>query len=205
MHPGQNQSYLQWLCSGTVRKTPAIHFLGTSNEMQGVDIWGYEEGSPKWKDRKLILDTAVPDIVLAASGSLHQSWRRPAESPWPRAGCSTTSTLPSSTVMEQWGRTTRHTFPRGYNHTVQRFWHSCLRWITAWDTSIQFICRPISWITWTLYNRRRVVWLLGNASLALSSVTIAFDRYDNGVSINTSARDRSGSSRSLIRNLGIRS
>ena len=28
-------------------ETPANHFLGTSNEMQGVDIWGYEESSPK--------------------------------------------------------------------------------------------------------------------------------------------------------------
>ena len=28
-------------------ETPARHFLGTSNEMQGVDVWGYEESSPK--------------------------------------------------------------------------------------------------------------------------------------------------------------
>ena len=173
--------------------------------MQGVDIWGYEERLSQVKGSEADTWHCGTGYCFGGFCSLHESWRRPAESPWPRAGCSTTSTLPSSTVMEQWGRTTRHTFPRGYTHTVQRFWHSCLRWITAWDTSIQFICRPISWIMWTLYNRRRVVWLLGNASLALSSVTIAFDRYDNGVSINTSARDRSGSSRSLIRHLGIRS
>ena len=37
-----------------------------------------------------------------------------------------------------------------------------------------------------------------NARLALSSVTIVFDRYDNAVSIKTSERERRGSSSPLI-------
>ena len=38
-----------------------------------------------------MLDTVVPSIVLAASSSLHESCRRPVESPRLRAGCGTTS------------------------------------------------------------------------------------------------------------------
>ena len=38
-----------------------------------------------------MLDTVVQGIVLAASSSLHESCRRPVESPKLRAGCGTTS------------------------------------------------------------------------------------------------------------------
>ena len=51
---------------------------------------------------------------------------------------------------------------------------------------------PISWMAWVWYNRRRVDGLLGNGSLAWSSLTFAFDRYDNGVSIKTPERQRCG-------------
>ena len=50
-----------------------------------------------------MLDTVVPGIVLAASSSLHESCRRPVESPKLRAGCGTTSkhssTLPNNGTM----------------------------------------------------------------------------------------------------------
>ena len=70
-----------------------------------------------------MLDTVVPGIVLAASSSLHESCRRPVESPKLRAGCGTTSKH-SSTLRNNGtrGRTTRQTFSRLHDHTVQRFW-----------------------------------------------------------------------------------
>ena len=42
-----------------VRRNTHKAFLGPSKEMQAVNLWGYEENSLKWKDRKLILDTDV--------------------------------------------------------------------------------------------------------------------------------------------------
>ena len=60
---------------------------------------------------------------------------------------------------------------------------------------------PISWMARTWYNRIRVDRHLGNASLALSSLSIAFDRYDSGVSIKTPERQRRGSFGLLIRHL----
>ena len=64
-------------------ETPAKHFLGT--------------------DR--MLDTVLPGIVLTASSSLHESCRRPVESPKLRAGCGATSkhssTLRSNGTMRK--------------------------------------------------------------------------------------------------------
>ena len=52
-----------------------------------------------------MLDPVVPGIVLAASSSLHESCRRPVESPRLRAGCGTTSkhssTLRSNVTMRK--------------------------------------------------------------------------------------------------------
>ena len=91
-------------------------------------------------------------IVLAASGSLRDSWRRHAESPPPPAGCSTTITLPRSSVMEQWGRTIRLTFPVGLNHIVQRFWQTSLIYQHPLQT-------PLSWMAFIWYNRwTKITW-----------------------------------------------
>ena len=50
LHPGQKQSN---------RRNTRKAFLGICNEMQGVDVCGYEESYHKWEDWKLILDTEV--------------------------------------------------------------------------------------------------------------------------------------------------
>ena len=46
--------------------------------------------------------------------------------------------------------------------------------------------------------QRRAVRLLETPALALSYVTIVFDRYDNGSSIKATERERRGSSHSLM-------
>ena len=119
-------------------ETPAKHFWEPLRKCK-VSTYGI-----LWKlsqMKGLEADTWHWCIVLAASGSLCDSWRRHAESPPPPAGCSTTITHSRSTVMEQWGRTIRLTFPVGLNHIVQRFWHKR----APWYTSIHFKCLYHGW------------------------------------------------------------